>query len=52
MAAGQERPGWLPYEEFPFRLHSLDLPSGGVSYIDEGDGPTLLFVHAGLWSFI
>ena len=52
MAAGQERPGWLPPEEFPFRLQSLDLPSGNVSYIDEGDGPTLLFVHAGLWSFV
>ena len=52
MAAGQERPGWLPPEEFPFRLQSLDLPSGNVSYIDEGDGPTLLFIHAGLWSFI
>ncbi len=47
-----ERPNWLPSEEFPFRLHSLDLPSGEVGYIDEGDGPTLLFVHAGLWSFI
>ncbi len=47
-----ERPKWLPTPEFPFRLHSLDLPSGNVSYIDEGTGPTLLFVHAGLWSFI
>ncbi len=47
-----DRPEWLPPEEFPFQLHSLDLPSGEVSYIDEGDGPTLLFVHAGLWSFI
>ncbi len=47
-----ERPAWLPHEEFPFRLQSLDLTSGNVSYIDEGDGPTLLFVHAGLWSFI
>ena len=47
-----ERPGWLQPEEFPFRLQTLDLPSGNVSYIDEGNGPTLLFVHAGLWSFI
>ena len=47
-----ERPGWLPPEEFPFRLQNLDLPSGGVSYVDEGEGPTMLFVHAGLWSFI
>ena len=47
-----ERPKWLPTDEFPFQLRSLELPSGSVSYIDEGDGPTLLFVHAGLWSFI
>lgn len=47
-----ERPSWLPPEEFPFRLQSLPLASGDVSYIDEGEGPTLLFVHAGLWSFI
>ncbi len=47
-----ERPRWLPTEEFPFRLHRLDLASGEVSYIDEGEGPTLLLVHAGLWSFI
>ena len=47
-----ERPSWLPLEEFPFRLRSLHLASGDVSYIDEGEGPTLLFVHAGLWSFI
>ncbi len=47
-----ERPGWLPHQEFPFRLRTLDLPSGNVSYIDEGEGPTMLFVHAGLWSFI
>ncbi len=47
-----ERPSWLPSEEFPFRLQSVNLPSGEVSYIDEGEGPTLLFVHAGLWSFI
>ncbi|NND03641.1 MAG: alpha/beta fold hydrolase [Acidimicrobiia bacterium] len=52
VAAGEERPDWLPHEEFPFRLQSLDLPSGHVAYVDEGEGPTLLFVHAGLWSFI
>ena len=52
MTHTDDRPEWLPSEEFPFQLHSLDLPSGNVSYTDQGDGPTLLFVHAGLWSFI
>jgi len=52
MTNPSERPDWLPHDEYPFDLRSLDLPSGSVCYTDEGDGPTLLFVHAGLWSFI
>ena len=47
-----ERPDWLPYDEYPFDVNTLDLPSGSVSYVDEGSGPVLLFVHAGMWSFI
>ncbi len=31
---------------------TVALPSGTISYIDDGDGPTLLFVHAGMWSVI
>ena len=47
-----ERPEWLPYDEYPFELRGIDLPAGSVSYVDEGSGPVLLFVHAGMWSFI
>lgn len=47
-----KRPDWLPYEEFPFELKTIDLPSGTVGYADEGEGDTLLFVHAGMWSFV
>ena len=46
------RPDWLPTEEFPFDVKAADLPLGTLTYIDEGEGPTLLFVHAGMWSFI
>lgn len=52
MTAIAERPDWLPYAEYPFELSSLDLPSGSVSYVDDGEGPILLFVHAGMWSFV
>jgi pimeloyl-ACP methyl ester carboxylesterase len=46
------RPDWLPHEEYPFEVRRLELPAGSVSYVDEGSGPTLLFVHAGMWSFV
>lgn len=47
-----ERPDWLPSDVYPFTLRSLELDSGPVVYVDEGRGPILLFVHAGMWSFI
>ena len=46
------RPDWLDQDQFPFTVRAVALPSGRLTYIDEGDGPTLLFVHAGMWSFI
>lgn len=54
----------LDADLYPFTLHPLDLPGGTVSYVDEGpdgrqaghqdgsEGPTLLFVHTGMWSFV
>jgi pimeloyl-ACP methyl ester carboxylesterase len=52
-----ERPGWLPIAQWPFRLRHLPYrrPDGEVldiHYTDEGSGPTLVLVHAGMWSFI
>lgn len=47
-----DRPDWLPHDAYPFTLRRCDLPSGPVAFIDEGDGPALLFVHAGMWSFV
>lgn len=46
------RPSWLSHDVFPFTVRRADLPGGTVSYVDEGDGPPLLFVHAGMWSFV
>lgn len=47
-----ERPGWLDYEEFPFDTNAVEIDGNLIHYIDEGTGPTLLFVHAPLWSFV
>lgn len=52
-----ERPRWLPVARWPFRLRHYQHDLFGrealdIHYTDEGDGPVLLFVHAGMWSFI
>lgn len=52
-AAGAERPAWLPATEFPFASRFVELDGRRIHYLDEGSGPTLLFVHAGpAWSFV
>ena len=48
-----DRPAWLDDEEFPFTNHVVGIDGNRVHYVDEGTGPTLLFVHAGpAWSFV
>lgn len=48
-----ERPSWLPQEEFPFESRFLDVDGHRIHYVDEGTGPTVLFVTAGaVWSFV
>lgn len=48
-----DRPDWLDGEEFPFESHVVEIDGHRVHYVDEGTGPTLLFVHAGpAWSFV
>jgi len=47
------RPAWLPHDQFPFTSRFIDVDGHTAHYVDEGAGPTLLFVHAGpAWSFI
>ncbi len=49
-AAGvSARPGWLSSELYPFETKRL----AGLNHIDQGSGPTLLFVHGNpTWSFL
>lgn len=46
------RPDWLPHEEFPFASRYVQIDGHLIHYVDEGQGPLLLFVHAGMWSFV
>ena len=46
------RPDWLPEEAWPFQVRSTDVAGMPVAYTDEGEGPVLLAVHDGLWSYI
>lgn len=47
-----ERPAWVDDELFPFESRFLDIDGHRVHYVDEGAGPTLLFLHGNpTWSF-
>jgi haloalkane dehalogenase len=41
------RPPWLPADLFPFESRFLTLDGTRFHYVDEGRGPTLLFLHGG-----
>jgi len=47
-----ERPGWLPETEWPFRVQAVSADGCRLHLVDEGAGPVLLLVHAGMWSFV
>jgi pimeloyl-ACP methyl ester carboxylesterase len=46
------RPIWLPEAEWPFQIQSVLVDGCRLHLIDEGSGPVLLLVHAGMWSFV
>lgn len=47
------RPDWIDDELFPFQSRFIDIDGCRVHYIDEGAGPTILFVHGNpTWSFL
>ena len=46
------RPEWLPEAEWPFRTFRLEHNGLNIAFSDVGNGPVLLFVHTGMWSFI
>jgi pimeloyl-ACP methyl ester carboxylesterase len=46
------RPPWLPETEWPFLIRTITVDGCRLHLIDEGAGPVLLLVHAGMWSFV
>ena len=47
-----KRPEWLDRSEFPFTSRAFAHADGNLHYVDEGQGPVLLFVHGTPdWSF-
>jgi haloalkane dehalogenase len=51
--AAQGRPTWVDDELFPFESRFVDIDGHAVHYVDEGSGPTLLFLHGNpTWSFV
>jgi haloalkane dehalogenase len=46
------RPAWLPEPVWPFQTSRLQIDGTNIAVTDVGRGPTVLFVHTGLWSFI
>ncbi|MBK8012158.1 MAG: alpha/beta fold hydrolase [Deltaproteobacteria bacterium] len=46
-------PSWVPRSLYPFESRFIDLDGHSIHYIDEGAGPTILFVHGNpTWSFL
>lgn len=46
-------PKWLNRKEYPFTVHTFDTLDGRMSYLDEGEGRPILFLHGNLtWSYI
>ncbi len=47
-----DRPVWVDDELYPFESRFLDIDGHHIHHIDEGSGPTLLFLHGNpTWSF-
>jgi haloalkane dehalogenase len=47
LALEARRPPWLSPTAFPFRSRFVSLGRTRFHYVDEGEGPTLLFLHGG-----
>jgi haloalkane dehalogenase len=48
-----QRPQWLDGQLYPFQSRFVEVEGNHIHDIDEGSGPTLLFVHPGVgWSFM
>ena len=47
-----DRPRWLTLPAWPWPAYALDHDNGRLAVTDIGEGPPLLFVHVGSWSFV
>jgi len=47
-----ERPPWLPESEWPFVTCGIEVDNSMIAVSEAGQGPILLFVHVGTWSFV
>lgn len=46
-------PPWLSSDALGLKSRFVDIDGHDIHYVDEGDGPTLLFVHGNMaWSFV
>lgn len=47
------RPAWVDDKLFPFESRFIAVDGHDIHYVDEGSGPTLLFLHGNpTWSFV
>lgn len=47
------RPDWISERLFPFTSRFVEIDDARLHYIDEGSGPTVLFLHGSpMWSFM
>jgi len=45
-------PAWLDRSEYPFEAHWFEAPDGRMHYLDEGEGPAIVFLHGNpTWSY-
>jgi pimeloyl-ACP methyl ester carboxylesterase len=47
-----DRPRWLPSSAWPWQTYMLSHDQGRIAVTDTGQGPPLVFVHVGSWSFV
>ena len=47
-----DRPAWLSTSAWPWPTYALKHDAGQIAITDIGQGPPLLFVHVGSWSFV
>ncbi|MGP3955961.1 alpha/beta fold hydrolase [Nonomuraea sp. 3N208] len=47
-----DRPAWLAESVWPWPTGALTTPAGRLAVTDAGNGPVLLLIHTGMWSFV